>query len=324
MSAHRPTGRAVGRAVLVLVWMPWAFCAPSIAQQVLPVPTEQPHAAIAALADRLGAQLLAANKKRPFILDLTLPNDLPCPLGVWLADRISESLAQAHPELQVVDRDLWSSARVPVEFAHDRNQEYMQNEQRAQSLGAEVLVQGNFAAIPDGIGITLIASDRLAGGESRFEALAEIPISSEMERVLTTPLPYRPALQGMFRASTAGIGTPLCEICPAPEYTYVAKAKKLQGVVITQVLVAADGTVENVKIAHTSDPALANAAVRAVHNWRFKPARNVHGDSVPVIVDVAVTFRLDVIPPRHAPLALTSSAGAAASTAVAKSASKKF
>src|SRR5258708_5906671 len=152
MSAHRSTGRAVGRAVLVLVWMAWAFCAPGSAQQLLPVATEQPRAAIAALAERLRAQLLAANKKKPFILDLTLPNDLPCPLGGWLADRISESLAQAHPELEVVNRDRWSSAPAPEEFAHDRNQQYVQNEQRAQSLGTEVL---SASQIPSGQGRSL-------------------------------------------------------------------------------------------------------------------------------------------------------------------------
>jgi TonB family protein len=314
----------VGRAVFVLMWMAWASCAPVTAQQLLPAVTEQPPTAIAALAERLGVQLLAANKKKPFILDLNLPNDLPCPLGAWLADRISESLAQAHPELKVIARDRWISARGPAEFAHDRNQEYAQNEQRAQSLGAEVLVQGNFAAIPAGIGVTLIASDRIAGGESRFEVLAEIPITPEMQAVLTSALPQRAALHGVFRASTAGISSPLCEICPAPEYTYVAKAKKLQGVVITQISVSADGAVENVTIVRTPSPALANAAIHTVHNWRFKPAHNVQGESVPVIVDVAVAFRLDVIPRRPAPLASTSHAGSAISVDVAKSAGNKF
>lgn len=314
----------MGRAVLVLMWMAWGCCAPGNAQQPPPAATEQPHAAIAALAERLGAQLLAANKKKPFILDLSLPNDLPCPLGSWFADRISESLAKTHPELGVVPRDRWSSAREPAEFAHDRNQEYARNEQRAQSLGAEVLVQGNFAAIPGGIGITLIASDRLAGGESRFEALAEIPITSEMQAILTTPLPQRAAPEGLFRASMAGIGSPLCEICPAPEYTYVAKAKKLQGTVIAQLAVAPDGSVQNVKIVRAPDPALANTAIRTVHTWRFKPAHNVHGDSVPVIVDVAVAFRLDVIPPHPAPLAQTSAGRPAASVDAAKSPAKKF
>jgi TonB family protein len=297
MQAHRAKRCAVGRAVLVLVWVAWAFSARGAAQQLLPAAIEQPHAQIAALAERLGVQLLAANKKKPFILDLTLPNDVACPLGAWLADKLSESLAQSHPELEVIPRSRWSSARVPAEFAHDQNQEYVLNEKRAQSLGAEVLVRGNFAATPDGIGITLMASDRLAGGESRFEALAEIPLTPQMQAVLTSPLPQRTTLQGAFKASLAGISSPLCEVCPAPEYTYVAKAKKQQGIVIAQVWVAADGTARDVRIVRTPSPALANAAVHTVRNWRFQPARNFQGESVPVVVDVAVSFRLAVLPP---------------------------
>ncbi len=92
------------------MWVAWAFSARGAAQQLLPAAIEQPHAQIAALAERLGVQLLAANKKKPFILDLTLPNDVPCPLGAWLADKLSESLAQSHPELEVIPRSRWSSA----------------------------------------------------------------------------------------------------------------------------------------------------------------------------------------------------------------------
>jgi TonB family protein len=287
----------------------------------LSVAIEQPRAAISTLAERLSVQLLAANKKKPFILDLTLPNETPCPLGAWLADKISESLAQSHPELNVIQRDRWNSARDPADFAHDSNQEYARNEQRAQSLGAEVLIQGNFAATPHGLGITLMASDRLAGGESHFEALAEIPLTSEMQALLTSPLPQRAMLDGVLKASVAGIGSPLCEICPPPEYTYVAKAKKLQGVVIAQVWVATNGAAEKVKIVRTPNPALANAAIRTVHNWRFKPAHDAQGEFVPVVVDVAVAFRLAILPPRPASLASTSSADSLAS---AKAAGKKF
>jgi TonB family protein len=297
MSAHRSTGCAVGRAVLVLLWWASVFCNRGGAQQLLPAATEQPSAQIAALAERLGVELLAANKKKPFILDLTLPNDLACPLGAWLADRISETLAKLHPELEVIPRSQWSSARGPEEFAHDRNQQYVQNEQRAQSLGAEVLVQGNFAAVAGGIGITLIGSDRVAGGESRFEVLAEIPMTAEMRDAVSTPLPQRPALEGVVKASIAGIGSPVCELCPPPEYTYVAKAQRLKGVVIAQVLVKANGETGDVKIVRTPSPALAAAATRAVRTWRFKPAQNFRGESVPVIVDVAVSFRLGMLSP---------------------------
>jgi TonB family protein len=312
MLARRSKRCAVGRAFLVLGWIASVFCARGIAQQLLPAATEQPNAQMTALAERLAVQLLRANKKKPFILDLTLPNEIPCPLGAWLADRVSESLAQAHPELEVIPRSRWSSARVPAEFARGYVPEFAQNEQRARSLGAEVLVYGNFAAIPDGIGITLMASDRISGGESRFEALAEIPVTPEMQAILTNPLPPRSALQGSFKASIAGIGSPRCEICPAPEYTYVAKAKKLQGLVMAQVWVAADGAAENVKILRSASPALASAAARAVRTWRFRPARNFQGESVPVVVDVAVSFHLTTTPPR------------ATSTASTTAMSKKF
>jgi protein TonB len=107
-------------------------------------------------------------------------------------------------------------------------------------------------------------------------------------------------LQGAFKASLAGISSPLCEVCPAPEYTYVAKAKKQQGIVIAQVWVAADGTARDVRIVRTPSPALANAALHTVRNWRFQPARNFQGESVPVVVDVAVSFRLAVVPPTTA------------------------
>ena len=118
-----------------------------------------------------------------------------------------------------------------------------------------------------------------------------------MSALLTAPIPRRIFLQGAYRASTAGIGSPLCEDCPPPAYTYVARAKKLSGVVIAQVLVSTTGAADNIQIVRTPNPALANAAVHTIRTWRFKPARNVQGDSVPVIVDVAVSFRLDAFQP---------------------------
>ena len=323
MSARLSTLCAVGRAILVLISIAGASCDPGDAQRLPAAATEQPLGPIAALAERLAAQLLAASKKKPYVLDLGLANDQPCPLGAWVADRLSESLAHEHPELEVIARDRWNLARQPSELAHDRNQEYAQNEQRAQSLGAEVLVQGNFAAVPGGIGITLIASDRLAGGESRFEAVAEIPLTSEMQAVLTGSLPQRIELQGVFRSGTGGIGSALCESCPAPEYTYVAKAKKLQGVVIAQLSVGTNGSVENVKIVRTPNPALSDAAIRSVRSWRFRAARNAQGQSVPVIVDVAVAFRLEVTPKRDASAAGTRTTKSV-SVATAKATGEKF
>ena len=293
MSAFGSCRYAVGRAVLVCFFLAPAVCSRSVAQESPPVADQRSNPQIAALADRLAVQLLAANKKKPFIFGLTLPGDIACPLGDWLADQISESLAHAHPELEVVPRALADTVPVSTEFFHDRNQEVMASDKRAVSIGAQVLVHGSFAATPNGIGITLLGNDHLAGGDSHFEALAEIPLSADMQARAGAQLPERPSLAGSYRASTAGIGSAICELCPVPEYTYVAQAKKLSGVVILQVWVSSGGAAENTRIVRAPNPALASAATRAVRHWQFKPASNASGEFVPVVVDVAVAFRLN-------------------------------
>jgi hypothetical protein len=95
----------------------------------------------------------------------------------------------------------------------------------AKSLGAELFVQGTFAAIPNGIGITLVADDRLAGGDSRFEVLTEVPLANEMKELQPSPVPERTLLGSFYRAGTAGIGTPVCQQCAQPRYSYVARAE---------------------------------------------------------------------------------------------------
>jgi outer membrane biosynthesis protein TonB len=59
-------------------------------------------------------------------------------------------------------------------------------------------------------------------------------------------------------------------------------------------LVNADGGAGNIKIVRTPSPGLAGAAIRKVRNWRFKPAHNFQGEAVPMVVDLAVSFRLNV------------------------------
>lgn len=126
-----------------------------------------------------------------------------------------------------------------------------------------------------------------------FEALAESPFSAEMEAILNAPLPQRVVLDGSYRASMAGIGSPVCQECPPPQYTYVAQTKKLRGVVVLQIWVTSNGVTENVKIVRAPHRALRDAAVRGVRGWHFRPAMNVRGEFVPVVVNVAVAFKVN-------------------------------
>jgi protein TonB len=76
---------------------------------------------------------------------------------------------------------------------------------------------------------------------------------------------------------------------PAPEYPVVARQMKVTGHVEVEVLVAADGSVENVKVV-SGNPLLTPAAVNAVKKWKFTPFVSNGGPSK-AVANLAFDFK---------------------------------
>lgn len=77
---------------------------------------------------------------------------------------------------------------------------------------------------------------------------------------------------------------------PKPSYPALAQRAGLQGIVKLQVRVRKDGSVEVQKLLE-GEPALADAAINAVKQWRAKPA-SINGQPVEVISTVTFNFQL--------------------------------
>jgi protein TonB len=77
-----------------------------------------------------------------------------------------------------------------------------------------------------------------------------------------------------------------------PQYPEAARKARMQGVVILEAIITKDGNVESVRILRGINPLLDNAAVRAVQQWKYKPA-TFNGRAVPVYLTVTVTFTLN-------------------------------
>ena len=75
-----------------------------------------------------------------------------------------------------------------------------------------------------------------------------------------------------------------------PAYPDAAKSARVQGVVIIEAVIGADGRVADAKVLR-SVPQLDEAALDAVKQWEFTPTL-LNGKPVPVIMTVTVNFKL--------------------------------
>jgi periplasmic protein TonB len=88
----------------------------------------------------------------------------------------------------------------------------------------------------------------------------------------------------------SGMKAPVKIADVAPAYPVIARNAHIQGVVILEAVLDAQGGVESVRVLR-SIPLLDQAAVDAVRQWRFTPAL-LNGQAVPVVMTVTVNFTL--------------------------------
>jgi protein TonB len=75
-----------------------------------------------------------------------------------------------------------------------------------------------------------------------------------------------------------------------PHYPPAAKKAAVEGVVVVEATVTADGSVDQVKVI-SGPPLLSEAAVAAVSRWKYEPTY-LNGQAVPVILTARINFSL--------------------------------
>lgn len=112
------------------------------------------------------------------------------------------------------------------------------------------------------------------------------------------PVPGVPAPPSVPEPKTAaqvfrvggGIREPRRIAGGAPEYPAIARSVRVQGVVILEAVIDAQGTIERVKVLKSA-PLLDGAAVEAVKGWRYTPTL-LNGVPVSVLMTITINFTL--------------------------------
>ncbi|MBL8112086.1 MAG: energy transducer TonB [Acidobacteria bacterium] len=103
--------------------------------------------------------------------------------------------------------------------------------------------------------------------------------------------PIGSSAPGPYKTGTEGVSEPVLIHSVDPVYPNLAIRARLQGFVLVEAIIAADGTVTDVRMLETTSPLFNAAAIDAVRKWRYRPA-TYSGLAVPVYLTVRVTFTL--------------------------------
>jgi TonB family protein len=142
---------------------------------------------------------------------------------------------------------------------------------------------------PQGSGVFILASLREKPVQ---KVTVSPPVSPEIAKALSeTPSAVAVAAPGRFGQQSGPLVAPVPLDAPAAHYTDAARKAKITGNCLVRIVVDAYGIPQNPEILKSLDPGLDQEAIKAVMQYRFKPAiRN--GQPVPVHITIAITFNL--------------------------------
>jgi periplasmic protein TonB len=118
-----------------------------------------------------------------------------------------------------------------------------------------------------------------------------------VSKTLSAPEPMTGPIASASNSAPMTVTQPLFDAAylnnPAPDYPSHAKRRNMEGTVILEVSVSAEGTAQTVRIAESSGFSLLDeSAKNAVSRWKFIPAKR-GGESVEARVMVPIEFRLE-------------------------------
>lgn len=87
------------------------------------------------------------------------------------------------------------------------------------------------------------------------------------------------------------VKAPILTFRTEPDYPESLRRAHVEGLVILEAVITADGAVEELRVLRSANPLLDRAVLDAVRQWRYKPA-TLNGRAVSVYLTVTVTFGL--------------------------------
>jgi len=158
----------------------------------------------------------------------------------------------------------------------------------AQAAGAEVIVTGKVERDAKTVSLKVTALS-VSTGQQIAQGTFSIPRTQTLDDLAAQLAQPNGEI---YLVGQNGISMPACAYCPNPKYTYEARKNKLEGKVVLTAIVDRSGKAERILEVKGLSDGLTEQAIAVVRQWQFKPARDLLGNAVTVMVPLDVTFHL--------------------------------
>jgi TonB family protein len=223
--------------------------------------------------------------KKVYVPDFTDGSGGRSVLGRFFAATFAEMLGKdAPPGLVVV-------SRVQVHRYLSKSGRTDQDLGRAEvlaklvsDLGPEAILWGKVLVNQDMATIDLVMRD--PSGKKLFQRSYE----EKLDGGLQADFDASQLGSDFYYAGLDGVSPPKCVYCPIPPWP-VGQGSRREGNVVLSILVTVEGKADQLRVVQSLDPVYDRATLEGVGSWRFWPAKDANGKSVPVRVPVQITFK---------------------------------
>jgi TonB family protein len=258
---------------------------------------QRPPADVQELANPLASNISRSHRGKVLVLDFKGPDKLWLPFSAWLADQFCAALESSGERLEVVPRSKLTAAIADRRLEPRDTFDEKTAEALADSLEAQVIVSGSFAAIRDMLGISMAVrtnhGDSWTAQPMRDRVRGKISLPSQVSARFAVPLDSLRPRDGVFQDGEGGVGIPSCIRCTLPKYSYRERHSGVEGVIWLEAILTMDGRVTQVKVTSSVDSALDHKAVSTVQSWKLKPATDPDGNAVPTRQTIKMNIHFD-------------------------------
>jgi TonB family protein len=246
------------------------------------------------LAAPMAEAIVKAKRKSVIVLDFLGPDEKLTALGQTLAERFSTALSKSSDQFSVAARgqiaNSLAKTGVPPSAFND--------------IGIALWVAGEFKVESVVVGKITVDGDRLGIAVECYRAdsgkwingsKTTSTISAEMRDLMSKVVEYpTPTIDPTIPVSgKSGYTYPSCVECPSAHYDGHAAPHRFQGTVTLSAVINADGRTEDVVVLKALPYGLTAKAIETVKSWKFRPARDPHGNPAAVRQVIEITFHLD-------------------------------